>query len=184
MTTVSGASPSELVRPLTRVRQIREFRPDPPTDDQLDAILDAARWSGSSTNSQPWRFVLTQNRDALRQLHEAGLPQTRALRTAPAAISIAIPDDENAVSHAFDEGRVAERILIAAEAVGLRAGIAWIRTSVRPLVAELLGIPQGWFVRTVVVVGHPTEAALVPKSKPGEGRLRREQVVFREHWQD
>ena len=169
----------EAVRPLLRVRQIREFTPDAPTDAELEAITDAARWSGSSTNSQPWRFITIRDRAVLDRLHDAGLPQTRSLKTAPAAVAIVLPDDQYAISHAYDEGRASERMLIAAQAVGLRAGIAWIRSDVRPLVAELLALPEGRFVRTLVVVGHPTDAALAPK---GQGRLPREQAVFAERW--
>src|SRR5690349_18494961 len=86
-----GPAPQDAVRPLLQVRQIREFTPEPPTDAELDAIVDAARWSGSSTNSQPWRFITIRDRAALDRLHEAGLPQTRSLKTAPAAIAIALP---------------------------------------------------------------------------------------------
>lgn len=175
-----SATPSrDAVRPLLRVRQIREFTPEPPTEDELRAITDAARWTGSSTNSQPWRFVTIRDRGVLDQLHDAGLPQTRSLRTAPAAIAIVLPDDDRAISHAYDEGRAAERILIAANLVGLAAGIAWVTSAVRPLVARLLGLPDGRFVRTIVVVGHPTQAALAPK---GQGRLPREETVFAERW--
>jgi nitroreductase len=179
---MTDADPSPVraaVRPLLRVRQIREFTPEAPTDAELDAIVDAARWSGSSTNSQPWRFITIRDRAVLDRLHDAGLPQTRSLKTAPAAVAIALPDDQYAISHAYDEGRAAERLLIAANLVGLSAGIAWITTKVRPTVAELLAIPEGWFVRTIVVVGHATEAALLPK---GQGRLPREETVFAERW--
>ena len=170
------------VRPLLRVRQIREFTAEAPDADQMRAITDAARWSGSSTNSQPWRFIVIRDRDVLARIHEAGLPQTRSLKTAPAAVAIVLPVDDHAVSLAYDEGRAAERMLIAAEFVGLRAGIAWITSGVRPLVRELLGLPEGRFVRTIVVVGHPTEAALARKNPPGKARLPRDEVVFDERW--
>jgi nitroreductase len=182
MPTDARPDPEVLVTPLVRVRQIREFTDEPPTDAQLDAIADAARWTGSSTNTQPWRFIVIRSRETLLRIHEAGLPQTRSLKTAPAAIAIALPDDDRAVSRAYDEGRAAERILIAANLVGLAAGIAWITTPVRPVVAELLALPADRFVRTIVVVGHPTEAALVPKNPPGKGRLPREETVFAERW--
>ena len=40
----------------------------------------------------------------------------------------------------------------------------------------------GRFVRTIVVVGNPTEAARAPKSAPGQARLPRDQVVFEGRW--
>jgi nitroreductase len=175
---------ADRVRPLVRVRQIREYTSEPVADEELTAIGDAARWSGSSANQQPWRFIVIRDRKTLEALHEAGLPQTRALRTAPAAIAIVLPEDERGISRAYDEGRVAERILIAANLLGLAAGIAWVPRSISPLVTELLGLPPGNFVRTMVAVGHPSEAALAPKSPPGQARLPRGQVIFEERWPD
>lgn len=177
-------SPRERVRPLLRVRQIREFEPESPTSDEIEAIADAARWSGSASNEQPWRFIVIRDRATLDALHEAGLPQTRALATAPAAIAIVLPVDERTISRAYDEGRAAERILVGANLVGLAGGISWIRSAVGPTVAELLGLPIDRFVRTIVAIGHPTEAARQPKSPAGQGRLPRSEVVFEERWPD
>jgi nitroreductase len=172
----------ELVRPLVRVRQIREYMPEPPTDEALAAIADAARWTGSAANQQPWRFIVIRDPKVLARLHEAGVPQTRTLRTAPAAIAVALPSSESPISAAYDDGRATERILIAANLLGLTAGIAWIRKDVAPQASELLGLPPDWFVRSIVAIGQPTEAALRPKSEPGKGRLPRDQVVFAERW--
>jgi nitroreductase len=172
----------ERVRPLLRVRQIREFTTQPPTDAELDAIADAARWSGSSTNSQPWRFIVMRDREAIARLAAGGVPQTRTLRTATTAIAIALPHGGHEVSLAYDEGRATERMLIAANLLGLTAGIAWIRKDVADLAADVLGLPADQFVRTIVAVGHPTPAALQPKSEPGKGRLPRDEVVFAERW--
>jgi nitroreductase len=90
--------PDHIVRPLLRVRQTREFEPEVPTDEELGAIADVARWSGSSTNTQPWRFIVIRDREVIARIHEAGMPQTRSLATAPAAIAIVLPDDDDAVS--------------------------------------------------------------------------------------
>lgn len=174
---------AEAVRPLLRVRQVREFTDAPVDPAALDAVADAARWSGSSRNTQPWRFIVIREPTTLRALAEAGLPQTRSLATARAAIAIALPTEPGRrVVHGYDEGRAAERMLIAASLLDLAAGIAWIRSEVRPAVAGLLGLPQDRFVRTVVAIGHPTDAARKPKSAPGEARLPREETVFSERW--
>ena len=117
------------------------------------------------------------------RLAEAGSPQTRSLRTASAAIAIAVPDQKDrAVSRAYDEGRAAERILIAASFLGLGGGIAWIRSDARDAPREILGLPPDWLVRTIVALGHPSESARRPKSKPGEGRRPRQETVFEERW--
>jgi nitroreductase len=174
--------PAAIVRPLLRVRQIREFTDEPLTDAEIDAIVDAARWSGSGSNSQPWRFIVMRDTATLRALAEIGLPQTRSLRTATAAIAIVLPAGANDLSIAYDDGRVAERILIAASLLGLGAGIAWVRPDLRVQIGGVLGLPGDRFVRTLMSLGHPSEAALRPKSPPGQARLPRDQMVSRERW--
>jgi hypothetical protein len=64
--------------------------------------------------------------------------------------------------------------------LGLAAGIAWVRPDVLPGVREILQLPETWMVRTLLALGHPTDAARQPKSAPGEARLPREQSVFHE----
>jgi nitroreductase len=181
--TVPSTAPSELVRPLLRVRQVRDFTDEPVTQEQLDALADVARWSGSSRNGQPWRFITIRDAPTLRRIHEVGLPQTRLFRSAVAAVAIVLPvDSADGVSDVYDDGRVAERLLVGAAELGLTAGIAWIMPAVRPAIAEILGLPADRFVRTFVGFGHPTEAARGPKSAPGTARLPRVETVFAERW--
>jgi len=175
--------PRRRVRPLIRVRQIREFTDEPVASADLDAIVDVARWSGSSRNNQPWRFIVVRRPAALRRIAEVGLPQTRSFQTATAGVAIVLPAEPGReLSDAYDDGRAAERALIAASVLGLGAAIAWIRSDVRSAVGNLLGLPEDRFVRTIVAVGHPTEAARRPKSAPGTARLPRREVIFEERW--
>ncbi len=177
------SDPSDVLRPLRRTRQVREFEPTPVDRATLDALADVARWTGSSRNSQPWRFIVISDPATIGAIHAAGLPQTRGLATAVAAIAIVLPaDPDRVVGNAYDDGRVAERLLVAARMLDLGAGISWIRTDVLPAVAAILGLPADRMVRTVVQLGHPTEAARRPKAAPGEARLPREAVVFDERW--
>jgi nitroreductase len=173
----------DTVRPLLRTRQIRDFTAVPVSDEMLAALADVGRWSGSSSNGQPWRFIILRDPDVLRRLLEIGPPQTRAFRTAVAGIAIVLNDDpKRELPDAYDDGRAAERLLIAATMLDLGAAITWIRRDIRPDVNEMLGLPPDRFVRTIVAFGHPTEAARRPKSPPGEARLSREQTVFEDRW--
>ena len=58
---MSDKTALERVRPLLRTRQVREFTSAPPTDAELEALTEVARWSGSSGNSQPWRFIVVRD---------------------------------------------------------------------------------------------------------------------------
>jgi nitroreductase len=180
---MSQPAPADLVRPLLRTRQVREFTPEPVDPAALDAIADAARWSGSSQNSQPWRFIVVRDPEVLRAVHAAGQPHTRSLASAAAAIAIAMPTEEGrAISLGYDEGRAAERMLVAATLLGLGAGIAWVRGDGRDAVRRTLGLPEDRFVRTIVAIGHPTASARRPKAARGEARRPRAEMVFEDRW--
>lgn len=177
------ASPADILRPLRRVHQVREFTPEPVEPAALAALADVARWTGSSQNQQPWRFIVIRDPETLRRLEATGLPQTRALESATAAIAIALPAAPGrAVRDAYDDGRAAERILVAASLLDLGAGITWVTSEARPAVGEILGLPEDRIVRTIIALGHPTDAARRPRGARGEARLPRDQTVFGERW--
>jgi nitroreductase len=175
--------PREAVKPLLRVRQTRQFSSEPVSAQELNAIADAARWSGSSQNKQPWRFITIRDAETLRAIAEAGLPSTRSLTTATAAIAVVLPAEPGSkVGQAYDEGRAAERMLVAAELIGLSAGIGWINAEVRPAVSEILHLPDDRFVRTMIAIGHASAEGQRPKSARGEARLPRSETVYAERW--
>jgi len=49
-------------------RSIREFTPDPVSDQDLDLILESARQAPSGENAQPWRFIIVKEPETRRQL--------------------------------------------------------------------------------------------------------------------
>ena len=160
---------------LRRTRQVRQFTDELVSDNDVQTILDIARWSGSSMNRQPWTFIVVRERGDLKRLAELA-PNAKHVAGAAVAIAIAM-GGANAECDAYDEGRAAERILIAANALGLGAGIGWAMESVRPQVAQFLGLTPRAFVRTIISLGHPTEAARQPKSAPGTARRPLKELV-------
>ena len=168
--------PREVVlRALRRTRQFRRFTDEPVAESDVQAILEVARWTGSSQNMQPWRFIVIRDPEVRQRIAEV-CQHARFLRHAPMGIAIemtTIGDD----SEDYDEGRVAERILIAASALDLGAGIGWAVGSDQPAVGELLGVTPPAFVRTIISIGHPTEEARRPRTGPGTGRRPLEEFV-------
>lgn len=176
--------PASILRSLRRTHQTRRFEPGAPIPDEaVDAIVDVARWSGSMENSQPWRFITVREAETLRAVAKVAGPNAGAIETAAAAIGIVMPVQEGkAVAYAFDEARAAERMLVAATMVGIAAGLLWLASAARPAVAELLGIPEGRTLRTMIVLGRPTADAEGPTSARGGARLPRSKTVFAERW--
>ncbi len=140
---------------MRHVRQVRGYTGEPIDPAALDAILEVARWSGNSTNSQPWRFIVVDDPDLLRQLGEIRLPW---IATAPVAIAIVL-DGNKTISEAYDEGRLTERIMIAAKLLGLGAAVAWYGDADQQARAKThLNIPENATARSLVTIGHPAPA--------------------------
>jgi hypothetical protein len=75
---------------------------------------------------------------------------------APLGIAIVL-DGANAAGEAYDEGRVTERLLIAARSLGLGGGVAWYGDADQQAEGKrILGIPAERTARSVVIVGYPT----------------------------
>jgi nitroreductase len=156
MPTVSNQR--EVTDAIRHVRQARQFSPQAVTDDELREMLEIARWTGSSRNTQPWHFIAISDKDQLQAISR--------LRTAinwvagaPLAIAIVLDGDAE-ISEAYDEGRVTERLMIGAHVLGLGSGVAWFGDAEQQAGARrILGIPENHTARSVVVVGHPTSLA-------------------------
>ena len=166
----------ETVRALRKVRQIREYTDEPVSSEDLQELLEVARWSGSSQNTQPWHFVVVTDKDALRTIG-AQRPNITWVGEAPLAIALVL-NGTNPPSEYYDEGRVTERLLIAARELGLGAGTAWIGDDAQQAtIKTLLGVPQDRILRSVVVVGHPKAGATHKLGRTTSGRKAMDEVV-------
>ena len=135
----------------------------------MDDVLEVARWSGSAANEQPWEIVVVRERDTLHSLASVG-GYAGHLAGAPLAI-VLVMAGERAERETYDEGRLAERIMLAAHAHGVGSCIGWFAGSGRDAARELLRIPQEKLVRTAISLGYPDEGAR--RSRAGRGQARK-----------
>ncbi len=166
---------TELIEFLRRQRQARQFTDEPVSEDDLRNILEVMRWTGSSKNSQPWQFVVVREPELKAKLATA-TQYTGWIADAPVVIVI-VTEGGTPKAHAYDEGRVSERILLAAQALGLGSGVVtFAPKSAMALVKETLGIPEDQSVYSAVALGHPVP----PKGPhPLAGRKPLDELV---HW--
>ena len=171
----------ELMRGL---RAVRQLRPDPLDEGVLQEILEVARWSGSAGNRQPWEFVVVRGREMLQRL--SAIDGAVATHLANASVGIAIimhpevPDLD-----AYDEGRVAERILLVARAQGLGAavghftgpGSTWAASA---NAKRLLRVPEQLQLREMISIGYPAEHLLPTTNPPGRKPI--DQLVHWDHY--
>lgn len=168
----------ELVR---TVRQIRQYKPDPVPDDVVAELLEVARWTGSSRNSQPWHFVVITEKALLQRISQLRTP-INWVAGAPLGIAIVL-DGANPESESYDEGRVTERLLIAAHSRGLGGGVAWYGDDALQAEAKrILGIPPERTARSVVLIGYPVSIKDPRPTRAEPGRKPLSELVSYNHW--
>jgi nitroreductase len=161
---------------LRSLRAVRSFRPDPVPPEVVDDILEVARWSGSASNRQPWELVVIRDRETLGALARVE-GYVAHLRGATLGI-VLVMAGERPTQETYDEGRLAERIMLAAWAHGVGSSIGWIVGGGGDAAREILGIPEGHTVRTAISLGYPDEA---PR-RAGQARKPLSEIVREERY--
>jgi nitroreductase len=175
------ANAHDVVEQIRTVRQARLYRPDPVPADVVEELLQVARWTGSSRNTQPWSFVVITDGEQLRRVSELR-PPINWVADVPLAIAIVL-DGANIPSEAYDEGRVTERLLIGARMLGLGGGIAWFGDESQEAEGKrLLGIPAERTARSVVAIGYPTTTKDHRPNRNIPGRKPLSECVSYDRW--
>lgn len=155
---------------LRGLRAVRHFLPDPVPQEVIDDLATVARWSGSASNRQPWEVLFVTNRDLLRQLSELD-GYAKHLAGAPLGVVLVMSGEEGREDHeSYDEGRLNERLMLAADAHGVGSCIGWLINDGQAKARDLLGVPAGRKVRTILSMGYPDEVARAARTRPEQPR--------------
>ena len=140
----------EVFRCIRTRRTVRDFTPDPVPDAVIHKILQAARWAPSSSNTQPWHFIVVRERDTIAALGRI-CTQGAFIGQAPLAIAIAM---EGARRPQLDAGRALQQMELVAWDEGLGTCFVGIRGEQQQEVKTLLGIPDELELVTVLPFGY------------------------------
>jgi nitroreductase len=162
----------DLLKFLRGLRAVREYTPEPVTKEALDEILEVGRWSASGGNRQPHEVIVVRDAAVKAKFTEWG-----AKPAGPAAVALLIVTASDAAT--FDEGRVAERLALAARACGLGSCIATLKNEGPDAAKQLLGIPPERRARTMVTIGHTDSEAR--RALPKAAQARKPITEFA-HW--
>ncbi|MCB1246694.1 MAG: nitroreductase family protein [Acidimicrobiia bacterium] len=147
---------SDRYHDILHLRAIRHFEDRSVSNDDLDAVLEAARWTGSSKNRQNWSFVVVDDPDQKEALCAAGDFMT-PVRNAPMAIALVQEPD----GYEFDTGRLAQNIMLAADSLGLATCPVTLHREA--IAADVLALPDGYRCRYAVALGYPAPTATPAK---------------------
>jgi nitroreductase len=153
-------------------RDRRDYDSRPIPEDVLHRILQAGRMAGSSSNSQPFRFIVMRDRAAKEKLAPAG-PGTAPLVKAPLAIVVVLEKGRRD----FDVGRAAQNMMVAAWAEGIHSCPIGLREEA--VASAALGLPDTHVAAIGISFGYPAADATAGESRP---RLPLAELVHYDRW--
>lgn len=137
---------------IIKLRAIRDYKPEPLGNEELGAILEAGRWTGSSKNRQSWSFIAVTDPKRLQGLADHG-DFTQPVRDSAATVVLVKEPGGNM----FDIGRAAQNMMLAAKANGVAS--CPITLHREKDVAAYLGLANGAVARYAVALGYPGDEA-------------------------
>ena len=161
---------TETYRSILGLRAIRDYQDRPVSQDDLDRVLEAARWTGSAKNLQKWAVVVVHDRDQIERVADCG-KGTMPLRAAPVTLVLV----QEPGTYELDMGRMAQNIMLAADALGMATCPITLHSDQDA--ARVLGVPPGWRCRYAIALGYPSVAA-----RPARfgGRKPLEEIIHRD----
>ncbi len=160
-----------------RRRSVRSFADRPVERDVLERCLEAARLAPSSSNSQPWKFVVVVEPELRRRLARetfGAILRFNRFVTGAAALVAVVEDPARTIPRLggllrkvryslIDVGIAAEHFCLQAASEGLGTCLlGWLHERA---VKRLLGVPAGKRVPLMIAVGYPAGAEPRPRGR-------------------
>ena len=131
---------------------VRDFQSKPVPESLVRRIVEAGRLTASSMNGQPWHFIVVQDRDTL---HHLGELMRSGRYNAEAAFAVAVAVDKSSPYGVSDASRAVQSMVLMAWSEGV--GSNWTGWLGMTQVTELLGVPDGLDILSVVPFGYPAQ---------------------------
>jgi len=159
----------ELFDTIKKRRSVRAFTDEGVSDEEVQRLIDAARWAPSAGNIQPWEFVVVRSPEVKRMLAAAALNQT-FIEEAPVVIVVCADQTRSGRGYGSrgvnlyciqDTAAATQNLLLAATAMGL--GACWVGAFYEEQASKAVKAPRGVRPVAIVPIGHPAEK---PSSRP------------------
>lgn len=160
-------------------RAVRAFSTEPLKQDSIATILHAGRRAQSSKNTQPWHFIIIQEREILQALSKCG-PYAGHLAEAAMAVAILTPDPAQRWSIMFDAGQAAAYMQLAAWSLGIGSCLATIYEIDEA--RKLLAFPADLHLHVALSFGYPLDMDDLIRAPKLGGREELETLLHYETW--
>jgi len=153
-------------------RSIRSFKEQDVKEEDIEMLIEAARWAPSAGNIQPWEFIIVRKHELKKELAEAAFGQA-FVEEAP--IVIVVCADENRSFQGYsvrgktlyciqDTAAAIQNIHLTAHSLGL--GTCWIGAFSEGETAKILKVPNGVRPVAIVPIGYPAESPAPRNRRP------------------
>ena len=184
------------IEPLLKQRwSPRAFAERPVEIDKLLSLWEAARWSASCANQQPWYFIVATKEEkteyarllsCLRENNQLWASQAPVLMVSVAKLAFDMNGQPN--RYAFhDVGLAVANLIVQATALGLY--VHQMAGFYPDKVSELYGVPDDFEPVAGIVLGYPGDPATLPedlRQRELAPRTRKplESFVFQGAWSE
>ena len=161
----------ELMEGLLSRRSVRKYQDKAISKDVLEQIIKAGQYAPSAHNTQPWEFLVVEDKEALK--HFRVMQRSALFAENAAAVIIVCGREDLSYSREkehwsyidIDCSSATENILLAAHALGLGACWCGISPMTGPIsaVKEYFKLPDNVKPFSIVVLGYPADEPKQPE---------------------
>jgi len=153
----------DVLKAIRNRRSIRAFTDETVTEEEVEKLIEAARWAPSAGNLQPWEFIIVRDPKIKQGLSKAAFNQ-EFVNEASVVIVVCANPMRSAQRYGSrginlyclqDTAAATQNILLAAYAMGLAT--CWVGAFDEQKAKEALGVPEGVRPIAIVPVGHSAE---------------------------
>jgi len=153
-------SPNVVLKAIQDRRSVFRFKPDAVSDDKIDAIIEAARWAPSFTNSQPWDIIVVKDRETRSKLRELAATITGVgIEEAPVTFVVTVDTRKDPHHYVEDGAAATQNMALVAHSLDLASfwvgvfDVSGERASSEERIKNLLNIPKQHRVISMLPVG-------------------------------
>ena len=137
-------------------RSVRQYSDKEVSLETLDKLVRAGMQAPSAKNQQPWRILVTKDKEKLQKL--SGM--SKMLESAAACIILFYSEDVSTLEMVgCDMGACTQNILLECASLGL--GACWIGIPQRPnriqIIMDTFNVPKGFVPYSVISLGYPQD---------------------------
>ncbi len=163
--------PEKLLEFMKNRRSIRSFQNTPIAEDAIEMLLEAARWTPSASNRQPWEFIVIKDKELLENVASNAM-FGKFVKRAPLAIAIVGKKRVSPNWYVIDTSLVSMNMMLMAWSLGI--GTCWIGSMDREKAKEILKLKEDDYLLTILPFGYVKGAIPKPTLRKSMEEIKKE----------